>query len=142
MPTHTLPPRCQRELVLKRRSQHCKTATTRMSSQGSAASAASMPPPGLHTSNRSFFKSYITQVDSNSRQQCSLCRKDWSPTTNIVNMEPHFESNHHQIWKQRPRRESPPSQTIPDAFNKRGLFTTVTETGLETAFCWHLCVHA
>ena len=105
----------------KIRSQHCRTAATGMSSQGSAASlassAASMPPPGLHTSNSSFFKSYITKVDANSRQKCSLCTKDWSSTTNIVNMEPHFQSTHHQIWKQRPRRESPPSQTIADSWN-------------------------
>ena len=45
-------------------------------------------------------------------------------------MEPHFESEHHQIWKQRPRRESPPSQTISDAFNnadRNAAFDAVVE---------------
>ena len=78
--------------------------SSQLSSASSSSSAASMPSPGLHTSNSSFFKSYITKVDANSRQKCSLCTKDWSSTTNIVNMEPHFQSAHHQIWKQRPRR--------------------------------------
>jgi len=48
----------------------------------------------------------------------------------MQNMESHFERSHHNVWKQRPRKESPPSPSIADAFanaDKNAAFDAVVE---------------
>jgi hypothetical protein len=60
-----------------------------------------------------------------------LCKSQyWSAKTSSSVVESHFQSAHYAVWKLRPRRESPPTQTISDAFSnadKNAAFNAVVE---------------